>query len=711
MSTAAVVMRGIDRRRPARAAPRAPLSPAQIRWLGALLIVTLLPQTPFVPAWVAGFTVMLVVLRFLFLRRDRARPAAPPARIPSWALALFAVAAALTIRQTFGYFLGRDPCVAFLFALTGIKFVEARSARDGTLLACLACFLMVTPFFYGQSLLAAAAAVPGLLALGATLQVLAQPSLRDAPLKAWRAPVDYTGKLLVQGIPLAALLFVLFPRLAAPLWGLPSDAGARTGLSDRMAPGMISKLSMSDAIAFRVDFASAAPPRPQRYWRGPVLSRFDGREWTMIETQRDGEPARVAGTPVAYTVSLEPNGKPWLFALDVAQGPPTPEAEADGAAPPNSLAVMTSDRRLVARTPVSQPLQYRQLSILAAAYPAPTGEELERERGESLQLPDDREGRNPRTLAFARELRALQPNDVDYISTLLRWFRTEPFFYTLMPPRLPDRDSIDAFLFDTRQGFCEHYAGAFVVLLRAAGIPARVVTGYQGGEINPNGGYMIVRQSDAHAWAEALVDGQWRRVDPTGAVSPLRIDSGLGGALPSSEFVPLLARLDQGWLKSVQLAWDGVNHDWRRHVVGFNRDRQQSLWHDWSIDRFQPATITSIVAALMALWGAGTLGLITWWRRRSSDRGRVLWDALCRRLAHAGMPRQPHEGPLAYTARAATRWPELAVAFHVIGDSYATLRYGPAAAEDDTGRARASALARLTRAIGVLPAPAALRSS
>ncbi len=711
MNGALAPRRGFDRRRGARVAPRAPLSPAQIRWLGALLVVALLPQIPFVPVWVAGFTAMLIALRFLFLRRDRGRPAAAPSRIPSWALALFALAVALTIRQTFGYFLNRDPCVAFLFALTGIKFVESRSARDGTLLACLASFLMVTPFFYSQSLLAAATVLPGLLVLGATLQVLAQPALRDAPLREWRAPIAYAVKLLAQGVPLAALLFVLFPRLAVPLWGLPSDAGARSGLSDRMAPGMISKLSMSDAIAFRVDFTSPIPPHAQRYWRGPVLSRFDGREWTMRETQRGGEGGRLVGTQVVYSVSLEPSGKPWLFALDVPQGPPTAESDAENPAGAIPLAVMTADRRLVARTPVAQPLQYRQVSVLAATYPAPTGAELERERRQSLQLPDDHEESDPRTRAFARELRELYPSDVDYINAVLRWFRTERFYYTLMPPRVPDRDSIDAFLFDTREGFCEHYAGAFVVLLRAAKIPARVVTGYQGGEINPNGGYMIVRQSDAHAWAEALIDGRWRRVDPTGAVSPLRIDSGLGGALPASDLVPLLARLDEGWFKSVQLAWDAVNHDWRHNVVGFNRDRQQSLWHEWNIDRFHPAEVTAIVAALVASWGAAMLAFLAWRRRRASDRGRLLWDALCRRLAHAGMPRQPHEGPLAYTGRAAARWPDLAVAFQVIGDSYAMLRYGPAATEDGTGRNRRAALARLARAIDVLPAPAALRAT
>jgi hypothetical protein len=222
---------------------------------------------------------------------------------------------------------------------------------------------------------------------------------------------------------------------------------------------------------------------------------------------------------------------------------------------------------------------------------------------------------------------------------------------------------------------------------------------------------MIVRQSDAHAWAEALIDGQWRRFDPTGAVAPSRIEIGLGGALPASEFVPLLARLDQDWFKGVQLAWDALNHNWRRHLIGFNHDRQRSLWRNWRMDRLQPASITAIVAALIGLWGAGMLGLIAWWRRRDSDRARVLWDALCRRLGHAGLPRHPHEGPLAFAARASARWPEFAVAFHMIGDSYAALRYGPAAAEGNAGRNRASALARLARAVQVVPAPAALRAA
>ena len=696
--------------RPSRTALRPPLSAAQIRWLGVFLFTTLLPQAPFVPIWVAGFGIMLIALRMLLVARDRRRFEAPPARIPSWALALFAIAAGFAIRQSFGYFIGRDPCVAFLFVLAGIKYLEARTARDGTLLVCLAAFQLVTPFFFSQSMLAALAAVPALFCMGTTLQVLAQPSLRDLPLSAWRVPLSRTAKLFAQGIPLAVVLFVLFPRLAGPLWGLPTDAGSKSGLSDQMAPGSISELSMSDAVAFRVDFEGTIPPHAQRYWRGPVMSRFDGREWVASDRRPPRGP-RPAGREIAYWVTLEPHWKSWLFALDLPAGPPTTEGDPDARAASAVVGILTGDQRLYARTPVTQSLHYRQTSVPADAYSAGAGDALEAERAENLQLPYEGHNANPRSVAFARELRAEHPGDADYIHAVLQWFRTQEFFYTLAPPLLPGPDPVDAFLFDQRRGFCEHYASSFVVLLRAAGIPARVVTGYQGGEINPTGGYLIVRQSDAHAWAEALIGGMWHRFDPTGAVAPSRIERGLGSALPTSQYVPLLARLDDGWLRSLQLTWDAFNHDWRLHVIGFNYDKQRSLWRDWKMDRFPPAVITAAVAGMIGLWGAGILGLISWWRRRTSDRGRLLWDSLCRRLANAGLPRHAHEGPLAFGARAAARWPEFGVAFRVIAESYALLRYGPPPVTAGAQRARAAALARLTRAIDVLPAPAALRST
>jgi transglutaminase-like putative cysteine protease len=685
-----------------------PLSVEQVRWLGSLLLATQVPMVVFVPLWIAFLGTSLVGLRFLLVARAARNPGTATPAIRSWMLGLLALVTAIAIRQSLGYFVGRDPCVAFLFALIGIKFLETHVERDGTMIACLACLLIVTPFFYSQSLLTAAAAIPAVLLLGGALQVLARPT-GLAPLPGgWRTPLASTTKMFVQGIPVAAALFLVFPRVAGPLWGVPADHAANSGLSDYMEPGIISELSLSDAVAFRVDFDGPVPPPWLRYWRGPVLSGFDGRGWTMTTQRSSGTFTQPEGRPLTYTVTLEPHWKPWLFALDMPGSLPQMGTDADaGDARAGSDAMLTRDQQLLARLPVTQPLRYRQASNLRDSYPAGTGAELARDIRENLELPPDDARSNPRTLAFARGLRQKYADDLAYADAVLDWFHKESFFYTLAPPLLAD-NAVDGFLFGTRRGFCEHYAGAFVVLLRAAGIPARVVTGYQGGVINPNGDYMIVRQSDAHAWAEALVGGQWRRFDPTAAIAPSRIQMGLGGAVPASDPIPLLARLDETFLKSLQLSWDAINHDWRRNVIGFNFDRQRSLWREWRLGVLAPWQVTAILAAAAAAWGGMLLGWLAW-RRRRQDRARALWDAACTCLARGGLPRSAHEGPLAYAARATERWPRLGPALAVIGDSYAALRYGPVAAHADTTLERASALWRLKRAVSLLPAPAELR--
>lgn len=683
------------------------LSPAQIRWLGALLLATQLPMIAFVPLWIACLGTLLVGLRFVLVARSVRRHDPAPETIRSWVLGLLALVTAIAIRQSMGYFVGRDPCVAFLFVLIGIKFLETRNARDGTLVVCLACLLIVTPFFYSQSLFAAALAILPVVLLGGTLQVLARPDKLPALPGGWRTPLALTLKVFAQGIPLAATLFVLFPRIAGPLWGVPADHSANSGLSDHMAPGMISELSLSDAVAFRVDFEGPVPPAWLRYWRGPVLSHFDGREWTMGPPKAAGAFTRPDGPPVIYTVTLEPHWKPWLFALDLPGSLPQVPTDSDAGMKTDANAVLTRDQQLVARQPVTQPLRYQQTSNLRSAYAAGKGEALELEMEDNLAMPQGGVNTNPKTVAFAHELRRTHPGDLAYINAVLEGFNKKLFYYTLSPPPL-GANPVDGFLFETRRGFCEHYASAFVVLLRAAGIPARVVTGYQGGSINPNGNYMIVRQSDAHAWAEALVDGQWRRFDPTAAVAPSRIQMGLGGSVPDTDPVPMLARLDDSFLKSFQLSWDAINHDWRRNVIGFNFDRQRALWREWKLNVLAPWQVTAIVIAIAATWVGALLGWLAW-RRRRQDRARALYDAMCARLARAGLPRAAYEGPLAYAARAAARWPEFTGAFGIIGDSYAALRYGPVAAHADTTLERASALWRLKRALSLLPSPAELR--
>jgi transglutaminase-like putative cysteine protease len=519
----------------------------------------------------------------------------------------------------------------------------------------------------------------------------------------WRGPLLRSLRFFAQGIPLAAVLFVVFPRLAGPLWGLPADHAAQTGLSDRMSPGAISALSLSDAVAFRVDFEGLAPSPAQRYWRGPVLARFDGREWRTSPGRAAGELASGRGERVSYTVSLEPHGKPWLFALDMPSSVPYLEG---GAVTERGreMAFLSRDQQLLALMPITQPTHYRVTSLLRGTHPPPNGPAATLQWRENLHLPPG----NERSVAFARDLRAFHTDDLDFVRAVLDLFRTGSFVYTLTP-QLLQGDPVDAFLFDTKRGFCEHYAGAFVVLLRAAGIPARVVTGYQGGEINPAGGYLIVRQSDAHAWAEALIGGEWRRFDPTAAVAPSRIESGLGAALPEGEGVPLLARIDAGWLKGFQLAWDALNHDWRRNVVGFDRDRQKSILRELSLDRLAPWQIAAIVALLAAAW----LGLLLAWlvvRGRRRDPAAALWDRLGARLGRAGLPRLPHEGPVAYSRRAAARWPEFAPALHGIGDAYASIRYGPPAARPGGGGdATRAAIDRMRAALGSLPTARYLR--
>jgi transglutaminase-like putative cysteine protease len=679
-------------RRSARRGDVAPLSPLQIRWLGILLVCAQLPHATNLPLWIVVFGVTLVVVRMRLAARDGTRPGAAPARIPSWALVLFAVITALLVRVSYGYLVGRDPSVAFLFVLAGIKFLESRGLRDGTLVLCLAAFLTVTPFLFGQSPFALAAAVPAVLAFGGALAALGARSPASAAAAAPRRALVTAGKLIVQGLPLAALLFVLFPRLAMPLWGLPQASRATTGLSDTMSPGMIAELTQEDTVALRADFDGPPPQASLRYWRGPVMSRFDGRSWSATLVRTEGALIAPAGTGVAYTVTLEANDSPWLFALELPAA--LPRFTDTGTI---ADVVLTADQQLVARRPLGQARRYAQLSQLGDRHPAGP-----RAAAENLRLPS---GTNPRTLQLSRALRERHADDRELVRAVFAMFRDEDFTYTLAPGVVHPRDPVDGFLFESRRGFCEHYASAFAVLLRGAGIPARIVTGYQGGEFNPRGNYLIVRQSDAHAWTEALIDGAWERFDPTGAVSPLRIESGISRALPDAEQLPLFARLDSGFLKSTELLLDALNHAWRRNVVGFDYGRQRELWRLLHLEPNAPWQVMGALALAAAAWMAAALVLLAMSRRRG-ERAAALWADVCATLARAGLPREPHEGPVAFTQRAAQRWPEFAIAFHAIGESYAMLRYGRTAAHQ-----RVALVATLARAIEVLPAPAALRAT
>lgn len=630
----------------AKAEPVA-LSATQSWWLLATGAAGLLPLAPHVPGWLAGFAGLTLLWRAWLARKRQPLPS-------RWLLTPLVFAATGVVLIQYRTLFGQNAGVALLVVFLALKQLEARTLRDGMAIVLLAYFLALAQFFYSQTIPAALATVVGTIIATATLTSLVDD--RPAPVTQLRQ----AGMLLLQGVPFMLLLFVLFPRVQGPLWGLPQDAhSALTGLSDSMAPGSIAQLSQSDAIAFRVRFAGAKPPQPQLYWRGPVLSDFDGQRWRPIReiplkelpyTTADDEQG------VAYEITLEPSGKPWLMALELPA-----ELPAD--------ALATRDYQLLARSPVTSRIRYQLRSQPGLA--AGQNESMQARR-RALNLPS---GSNPRTQALGVQWRAEGGSDEDILRRAESFFRRQRLVYTLSPPLLGEHVA-DEFLFDSKQGFCEHFANAFVIAIRAAGMPARVVTGYQGGEINPVDGYLTVRQMDAHAWAEVWLAGRgWLRVDPTAISAPTRIDASLVAAVPSRDVLPLLSRADIAWLRDMRFRWDAMTNAWNQWVLGYNPQRQRELLSRLGMRSPDWQTMT---ATLAALGGMATLGIAAWILRgrRRHDPAETQWIRLSQKLQRRGLGREPWEGPNDYASRIARTRPNLATEIRAIAKVYARLRYG-----------------------------------
>jgi transglutaminase-like putative cysteine protease len=457
---------------------------------------------------------------------------------------------------------------------------------------------------------------------------------------------------------------------------MPQDAySGVTGLSDEMSPGSVSNLLTSDAVAFRVNFESAVPPATQQlYWRGPVMWDFDGRTWSAprIPYVQPRTLDALEGT-IEYTVTVEPHGKRWLFALDLP-----------AKTPPRS--VMTNDFQLLFQSQLTNRMRYDMISHLRYR----DASEMPRyEMQRALRLPA---AANPRTVELAREMRKRAADDRAYLNSVLGMLRNQKFSYTTTPPLLGP-NPVDEFLFTTQAGYCEHYASAFAVLMRAAGLPARVVTGYQGGEFNVVGNYMIVRQADAHAWVEVWLgaDG-WTRVDPTAAVSPARVQSGAVAAVPQGENLPLMLRGNLRWLHRASLAWDSLANSWNQVVLGYAFDRQRQLMQRIGID---DATWQSMAALMFIATGATMLVfallMLRKLRAMRPDPVAAAYARFCRRLASRGVVRHPSEGPSTFGTRAAAALPGLAAAITTITALYIRLRYGT--------EARPAEIADLKRAV------------
>ena len=627
-----------------RNAESLPLAPFAALIAGAALTVA--SHTLWLPFWVDVAAGALLFWRAFVSIRGGTLPA-------RWLLILLTFAGATGVFFTYRTIMGRDPGVTLLVLLLFLKLLETRARRDVFVVAFLVYFVALANFFYSQSI-----PIAGLMLLTVLVTTAALVGF-SAPQRPALDDLKTAGRMLAQAGPVMLLLFFLFPRVQGPLWGMPQDAySGVTGLSETMSPGSISSLSLSDAIAFRVKFETDPPTRAGLYWRGPVMSDFDGYTWRVgLPQLRQDMSVEASGSPVDYEVTLEPHNRNWMFALEM----PT-------RIPP--AARLTSDYLVISLTPIRSRTRYEMRSH--PAFQANGGANAQDLRI-ALRLPRDV---NPRAHALASEWRESLNDNGAIVRRAVEFFRGSRFEYTLEPPAL-GRNSVDEFLFDTKQGFCEHFASSFVFLMRAAGVPARVVTGYQGGDTNPVDGYMVVRQADAHAWAEVWLAGSgWTRVDPTAAAVPIRVEFGITATAPGGASLPLLMRTNLTWLRGLRNNWEALTNQWNQWVLGYNPDRQREMLSWLGVP--QPSWQTMTV---MLFWSvAGVLLLTALWLLRGirrEDTAQRAWLRFCDKLAREGLARERAEGPLDYANRVARALPARENAVRAIASLYVDQRYGP----------------------------------
>ena len=606
---------------------------------------TLIVHLAHLPVWLAATLAALLSWRWLQRRTHRGTI---PALLRFVLLAALPLAILMIYRTPFG----RAPGTALAVGLLVLKLLESERPRDARMAVGFCCFVLMSALLFKQSLAMTLPVALALLPALATLRAL-QADAGTQPFSRLFAP---GATLMLVSSPLALIAFVFVPRLPTPLWGAPGADVARTGVGDRMAPGDMRDLLIDDSPAMRVGFADAPPAPGERYFRGVVMWYFDGRGWTRGSTgARDAAPQSVVirGTPLSYEVTLEPTRQRWLFALDVPLSVP------DGAH-------LDADHTLERVRPVTGTIRYQASSATSYTLDPTLQPALRRA---ALQLPP---GFDPRATALAHAWRAeYGEDDAAIVHAALALFRDGGFAYNLAAPPL-GRDSVDDFLFGTRQGYCEHYAGAFAFLMRAAGIPARVVAGYHGGYWNDYAHYLLVRQSEAHAWDEVWLAGRgWVRVDPTAMVRRM-IDAGSNGQNDAGED-------GSGWL-TWQDRLDVVNRLWDRSVIGFDALRQSELFAPLGVPKLELGQLaTGLSIGMVAMLGLAMLVALRATHRPPRDALEIAQRRLLAKLDRCGLTRQPQEGPRDFFARCMLALPDNRAELAALARSYLSLRYGHAA--------------------------------
>lgn len=572
-----------------------------------------------------------------------------------------------------------DAMATLLLLGFAFKSLEVAQRRDALVVIFIGYFLVALHFLYAQSITAALYGMVSMIVLTGALIGVQQSVATFSAGQQVRFNLRLSVFMLLQCLPLMLVIFVFAPRLP-PLWSLPMPTGqAKMGVSDRMAPGDIEKLSQSDALAFRVTFTGRKPAQHELYWRGLVFNHFDGREWRQFERDIDPQQVqsallthyrwqpdalRVQGEPIAYEAVYEKTGQPWLFTL-------TPTVEVEGEV------LRGADYRVMARQDLQAPFLLKAVSYPDSQRDLALAPEL---RQLALHLPETGDAR---TRDLAQRLWRETGTEQAYLDKVLARFRDQRFEYTLKPPTLGGRDTIDAFLFESQRGFCAHYAGSLVFLMRAAGIPARVVVGYQGGEWNAAGDYLAIHQYDAHAWAEVWLAGQgWVRVDPTTMVAPSRTEQGLEAAMQAegsflADSVFSVRKI--AWLNGIRQQLDTVQYGWRRWVLGYDGAEQAALLKSL-LGTFSVQGVALLMGGLLAAIGLLWLVLLGMTPRREREAlEHQLYRRFCAALAKRGVLREPGDTPGVFAAQAAEALPAVAGVIREFTQVYEGICYAPAA--------------------------------
>ena len=639
------------------------VQPASLILLAGLLLV-LFPHYAHLPPWLSLVTTALVFWRACY---DLIICAIPGKKV----LFLLMLMLLAGILYSYHTLIGRNAGSAMLLGLLCLKLLEIHSFRDIAIIINLALFSIVINFLFSQTIPVAVIMLFALFFIFSALIGFQHDYKKRKPAALIPLSTIYLNeknhfklaiKMLLQALPFAIVLFMLFPRVNGPLWGLPEDAfSGKTGLTDQMSPGRISQLSNDSSVAFRVKFNSKPPPSIQLYWRGPVMWHFDGYNWTAPANERialRNYSFQALRQPVSYTITLEPHNNYWLFALDMPSTIP-------------GNARLSADMQVLSLRPVEKLRRYELTSY--TRYILPTYSQFNMEK--YLRVPASS---SPRARKLMQRLQDKNNNE-NSIANVLNYFATQDFYYTRNAPLLFDQP-IDEFLFDSKRGYCEHYASSFAILMRLAGIPSRVVTGYQGGELNPLDGYMTLRQSDAHAWVEVyLTEKGWVRIDPTAAIPPGNIENAADARrLNSSQQKP--SRIfESSWLskslKRARFAWDAVNNRWNQWVLGYDNNSQKALFKAIGIPEISWQGLSQLLFSILGIL-TGLLALLVFKKNRNhQDEVQKLYQLFLRKLKKQGLSKHHAEGANDFAKRAILKLPGQKSSIEQISQLYQQCRY------------------------------------